>query len=132
MKHTLAMILSIASAVAIAGCGAQSQPGAQGSAQEAPAAAAGAVDPHNPLSQVKTGMTKKQVRDLVGQPSDENSYESGKRWIPWYYGNDVRRTSWYYKGQGQVVFADGNVFGAGSGGEVVDVIVDSNESGVAR
>lgn len=130
MKHSLAMILSIASTVAIVGCAAQSQPGAQGTAPAA--AAAGTVDPNNPLSQIKTGMTKKQVRDLVGQPSDENSYESGKRWIPWYYGNDARRTSWYYKGQGQVVFADGNVFGGGSGGEVVEVIADSNESGVAR
>jgi hypothetical protein len=59
------------------------------------------------LAKVQLGMSKKQVTDVLGQPTDENSYATGKMWIPFYFGNDVRRTSFYYKGMGRVVFADG-------------------------
>jgi len=69
--------------------------------------------------------------DILGSPTDETSYSSGKAWIPFYFGNDVRRTSYYYKGVGRVVFADGNAFGGGAS-EVVRVDYDPAESGVAR
>jgi hypothetical protein len=76
-------------------------------------------------------MNKKQVSDVAGHPTDENSYSTGKVWIPFYFGTDARRTSWYYKGEGVVVFADGNAFGGGTP-EVIRVDYDPNESGVAR
>lgn len=85
----------------------------------------------SPLSKVQLGMGKKQVKDLLGAADDENSYATGKAWIPFYFGNDARRSSWYYKGKGRVVFADGNVFGGGTP-EVVRVDYDPSESGVAR
>jgi hypothetical protein len=77
------------------------------------------------------GMNKKQVRDILGQPADENSYMTGKVFIPFYFGTDARRTSWYYKGIGRVVFADGNAFGGGTP-EVIRVDYDPTESGIAR
>jgi hypothetical protein len=83
------------------------------------------------LAEVKLGMTKKQVKEILGPPTDENSYSTGKVWIPFYFGNDARRTSYYYKGIGRVVFADGNAFGGG-GDEVVRVDYDPTESGTAR
>lgn len=132
MQRAIAMFLALGLMISVAGCAAQSQPGSASAPAEAAAAPAQPIDPNNPLSQVKTGMTKKQVRDLIGAPSDENSYATGKAFVPWYFGNDTRRTAWYYKGQGVVVFADGNVFGGGAGGEVVEVNGDSAESGVAR
>lgn len=89
-----------------------------------------AVPPGSPLVRVRPGMSKKEVRDLLGEASDENSYPTGKAFIPFYFGNDARRTSWYYKGVGRVVFADGNVFGGG-GSEVVRVDHDPGESGTA-
>ncbi len=99
---------------------------------EAPPVAIGVPAPRSsPLSKVQLGMGKKQVKDLLGAPTDENSYSTGKAWIPFYFGNDARRTSYYYKGMGRVVFADGNVFGGGSP-EVVRVDYDPSESGVAR
>jgi hypothetical protein len=76
-------------------------------------------------------MTKHQVKELIGSPTDENSYSTGKVFIPFYFGNDARRSSWFYKGMGRVVFADGNPFGGG-GSEVVRVDYDPSESGVAR
>ena len=71
------------------------------------------------------------MSDLIGHASDENSYSTGKVFIPFYFGNDARRTSWYYKGMGRVVFADGNAFGGGSS-EVVRIDYDPTESGTAR
>lgn len=106
------------------GCSSKSAP--------APAAATATAAPAgSKLSQVTIGMTKKEVKDILGPPTDENSYSTGKVWIPFYFGNDARRTSYYYKGVGRVVFADGNAFGGG-GSEVVRVDYDPSESGVAR
>jgi len=76
-------------------------------------------------------MGKKPVKELLGTPDDENSYSTGKVFIPFYFGNDARRTSWYYKAKGRVVFADGNAFGGGAP-EVIRVDYDPSESGVAR
>jgi outer membrane protein assembly factor BamE (lipoprotein component of BamABCDE complex) len=83
------------------------------------------------LAKVQLGMSKKQVTDVLGQPTDENSYATGKMWIPFYFGNDVRRTSFYYKGMNRMVFADGNAFGGGTP-EVIRVDYDPQETGVAR
>ena len=125
MQRWMRMAVAVAMLMGVAGCSSHS-------AQEpAPAAAAVPAPAGSKLAQVKVGMTKKQVTDILGSPTDENSYSSGKAWIPFYFGNDVRRTSYYYKGVGRVVFADGNAFGGG-GTEVVRVDYDPTESGVAR
>lgn len=126
-RLTLAVVIPLLS---VLGCAAQSEP-AKPAAASAPAATTRAAAEGNPLSQVEVGMTKGQVRQIAGPPSDENSYATGKVWIPFYFGNDARRTSWYYKGQGRVVFADGNVFGGGTA-SVMRVDIDPTESGVAR
>jgi hypothetical protein len=112
----------------LAGCAAQSGQ----TAAPAPAMAKGVPAPAgSKLAQVRLGMTKKQVKDILGPPTDENSYSTGKAWIPFYFGNDARRTSYFYQGVGRVVFADGNVFGGGQS-EVVRVDADPSEPGVAR
>jgi len=76
-------------------------------------------------------MRMKDVTNILGAPDDQNSYATGKAFIPWYFGDDARRTSWYYKGKGRVVFAGGNIFGGG-GGDVIRVDYDPTESGFAR
>ena len=101
-----------------------------GAAQQ-PARVVGVVPPSSsPLSKIAPGMTKQQVSDLMGHPTDKNSYTTGKVFIPFYFGNDARRTTWYYKGMGRVAFADGNPFGGGTS-EVIRVDYDPNETGVA-
>jgi outer membrane protein assembly factor BamE (lipoprotein component of BamABCDE complex) len=128
MQRSIRVGLAALVLAGAAGCSSRS------AEQPAPADAAVASVPppaDSKLAQVKVGMTKKQVTDILGPPTDETSYQSGKAWIPFYYGNDVRRTSYFYKGVGRVVFADGNAFGGGSP-EVVRVDYDPSESGVAR
>ena len=86
----------------------------------------------SPLAQVQLGMTFKGVRSLLGPPTDETSYPTGKAFIPFYFWDDARRTEWYYKGMGRITFAAGNVFGGRSDGDVIRVDYDPSETGVAR
>jgi len=128
MRTQIVFSLVVGAVLVLGGCASQSQP-SKPPAKAAPAAAqSAAAASGNPLAKVKLGMTKAQVRDAIGSPSGENSYASGKVWIPFYFGNDVRRTAWHYKGQGRVIFADGNQFGGG-GSEVINVEVDPSEPG---
>lgn len=118
-------------AVLLGACSTQTSSGAAKESASAATAEGVAPPAGSPLAKIQIGMHKTQVREILGSPSDENSYPTGKAWIPFYFGNDARRSSWYYKGIGRVVFADGNVFGGGTP-EVVRVDYDPTESGVAR
>lgn len=77
---------------------------------------------------LKIGMSLQQVKNAIGEPSDQNEYESGKRWIPFYYGDDVRRTELVYKGQGRLTFASGSAFGSHAGA-LIRITHNANEAG---
>jgi len=83
----------------------------------------------SPLAKIKIGMTAQEVSNILGMPTNQVSYASGKAWIPFYFGDDARRTEWSYKGIGRVVFSGGNVYGGG-GGHVERVDYDPNETGI--
>ena len=57
------------------------------------------------LSKVQEGMSDEQVQKLIGWPTNQNAYMTGKSWIPFYWGPDTTRTDWKYKGIGRVVFS---------------------------
>lgn len=80
------------------------------------------------FKELKIGMSIQQVKNAIGEPSDQDEYESGKRWIPFYYGDDVRRTELVYKGQGRLTFASGSAFGS-HGGALVRITHNANEAG---
>jgi hypothetical protein len=82
----------------------------------------------NKFSQLHLGMTIKQVNEVVGFPNDTDSHESGKRWIPFYFGNDARRLEALYQNEGCLVFASGNIFGANAEGELKEIKVDPTGS----
>jgi hypothetical protein len=109
-------------ALALAGCSSKSAP-------PPPPAAALPIPPDSPLAKIQIGMTAQDVSNILGMPTNQVSYSTGKAFIPWYFGDDVRRTEWSYKGLGRVVFNGGNVFGGG-GGHVERVDYDPNETGV--
>ena len=70
---------------------------------------------------LKIGMSTGEVQEVMdGVPDRQHSYESGKRWIPFYGGNDARRMQVLYKGEGCLVFTDGNVWG-GAGGDLLEI-----------
>ena len=128
----LSLLAGAIALAALAGCAAKQ------SSSEPPPAAAPAAPPAvpppagSPMAKIQTGMSMEQVTNILGAPTSQSNYASGKAWIPFYYGNDVMRTAYYYKGLGRIVFAAGNQFGAGRGGAVERVEYDPSESGFPR
>ncbi len=76
------------------------------------------------FAQLKIGMSMREVQDVMDRaPDRSHSYESGKRWIPFYFGNDARRMQALFRGEGCLIFTDGNVWG-GAGGDLIQIQVD--------
>lgn len=131
-------------AIACAGCSTAPQPNQSAGATPAPAA----QDPNTrvvksrdgsytgeivgkPLKNAKfarleIGMSMDQAQKVMGRAPDQwHTYESGKRWIPYYFGNDARRMQAYYKGEGCLIFTAGNVWG-GAGGDLMRIEHDAS------
>ena len=88
----------------------------------------GAPAPDSKFMKLEIGMGMKQVTDMVGQPTDQGSYATGKDWIPFYFGSDTYRTELVYKGQGRLIFASGSM-GNYSSGNLIWIIHNAQESG---
>jgi len=84
--------------------------------------------PGTKFTRLQIGMSLKQVTDLIGQPTDQGAYVTGKAWIPFYYGSDRYRHEMVYKGQGRLIFAGGSV-GDYSSGHLTSIIHNAQESG---
>ena len=80
------------------------------------------------FTKLQIGMPMKQVTDLIGQPTDQGAYITGKAFIPFYFGSDRNRFEMVYKGQGRLVFAGGSI-GDMSSGNLIWIIHNANESG---
>lgn len=59
---------------------------------------------------LKMGMTDWQVIGLVGAPTDQSSYPTGKAFIPFYYGSGQFETMFFYKGMGRLLFSHANQY----------------------
>lgn len=82
--------------------------------------------PNSKFTQLKIGMGMKQARDLVGEPTDEGAYVTGKAFIPFYFGGDKFRYELAYKGQGRLIFAGKE---GGTGGNLIWIIHNPTDSG---
>jgi hypothetical protein len=85
----------------------------------------------SPLAKVQVGMSAGEVEALLGPPTQENAYVTGKAFIPFYYGSDRTRRAYFYKGLGRVVFA-GSGGWVGANHKVTRVEYDPNETGRAK
>lgn len=79
------------------------------------------------FTRLKIGMAQKQVTDLIGEPTDQGAYVTGKAFIPFYFGSDKTRWEMVYKGQGRLIFS--NQSGFGTGYYLTWVIHNANEGG---
>jgi len=78
------------------------------------------------FAQLRIGMSMSEVQNILDRaPDRSHSYESGKRWIPFYFGNDARRMQALFRGEGCLIFTDGNVWGA-SGGDLIQIHADTS------
>jgi hypothetical protein len=154
MKHRLEVTAALMAACVLAACQ-TTQGGAATAPAPAPAAAApvpakpaegdtrrvkgindwegditGKPGPGSRFTQLQIGMPMKQVTDLVGAPTDQGAYVTGKAFIPFYYGGDRYRHELVYKGQGRLIFAGGNGWrGSYGSGNLIWIIHNPAESG---
>jgi hypothetical protein len=138
VRRTTSVVTAVVLALLVAGCAERaSRPATtEGTATArgaAPAANAGKPLPpaDSPLAKITTGMGMGDVASILGQPTDQHQYATGKAFIPYYYGDDVTRMQWHYKGVGRVIFTGGGAFGQG-GGKVEWVEYDPQETGYRR
>ena len=91
-----------------------SRPPPPESAKEVGEYVGGMPAPGSKFAKLKFGMSPEEVIALIGAPTDTTTHETGKRWIPFYYGADARRVEVLYRGNGCLTYTGGNRFGGGS------------------
>ncbi|HEX5127594.1 MAG TPA: hypothetical protein VFW00_12690, partial [Rhodocyclaceae bacterium] len=82
--------------------------------------------PNSKFNKLQIGMSMKQVTDLIGQPSDQGVYITGKAFIPFYFGGDKHRYELVYKNVGRLTFAGGGV-GDWNSGHLIWIIHNAHE-----
>ena len=80
------------------------------------------------FTKLQIGMPVRQVTDLIGPPTDQGAYMTGKAWIPFYFGGDRHRFEMTYKGQGRLIFAGGGM-GDFTSGYLIWIIHNAAEPG---
>lgn len=70
----------------------------------------GTPAPDSRFAKVKIGMELEQVYRLIGEPDQLSSHNTGKNWIPFYFGADGRRIVTHYRGEGCLTYSAGSVF----------------------
>ena len=129
-----AAALVLGSGAILGGCKSDdaSQPAAQpAKAEPAPAKAEAPKGVKPPaghrMAKLMLDMSAQQVQEIMGAPSAEARYPTGKSFAPFQYSNDSGwRTEYKYKGQGRIVFADPRW---GGSMKVVRIDYDPTEDG---
>ena len=95
----------------------------------APAAAAAHTSSKKvDFSLVKEGMSMQEVDDILGPPTNQTTYMTGKQFQPFNFGaKDVQRTKYLYKGVGHIVFSLKSAYNGVY--RVIEIVPDPNESG---
>jgi len=136
------LAMAVGSACLLWGC--QTAPRSESSTSDQPSATTGAPAAkggdakegeiigtpakNSKFTQLELGMGMRQVMDLIGPPTDQGAYITGKAFIPFYYGGDRYRHELAYKGQGRLVFAGGSRGNLGVG-RLIRITHNENESG---
>lgn len=103
---------------------ASGKPTAAPAAKAAPVASSKKVD----FSLIKEGMSSQEVDELIGQPTNQTTYMTGKQFQPFNFGaRDVQRTKYLYKGVGHIVFSLKSAYNGVY--RVIEIVPDPNESG---
>jgi len=83
--------------------------------------------PGSKFDKLQIGMSMGQVQSIVGPPTDQGAYITGKAWIPFYFGGDRHRYEFTYKGKGRLIFAGGGM--GDMSGHLIWIIHSANEPG---
>ncbi|NTV69153.1 MAG: hypothetical protein HGA71_03300 [Azonexaceae bacterium] len=72
--------------------------------EAAEAVIVGNPPPDSPFGKLKIGMKYEEVIAIVGKPTSESSWCTGKQNIPFYFGDDRGRAEAHFKGLGKLDF----------------------------
>jgi len=105
--------------------------------KEAPAAEQSIVGnppADHPFAKLKIGMSYEEVIAIVGKPTNQHDFCTGKHRIPFYFGDDRARTEAFFKGMGKLDFngADGGFWGKCNMQKIVGLVYveyDPNATG---
>ncbi|MDX1648298.1 MAG: hypothetical protein R3263_00455 [Myxococcota bacterium] len=120
----LLVILAALLAMGLSACASGGSSDAASSKDQAPRGVAPPAG--HAMARVDEGMTPSEVREILGAPTSEQTYQTGKAWIPFYYGSDTHRTDWKYAGQGRIVFGHNRWSGST---KVIRIDYDPSEDG---
>ena len=87
----------------------------------------GTPAPGSKFAQLQIGMTREQVENLIGRPSDTDSRITGKQYQPFYFGGDTQRTEAFYKGEGQLTFS--NIHPDSAADTLIRIMVNPDATG---
>jgi hypothetical protein len=125
------LLLPVALGIGCASSGSSSSSSSDSSsAPPATEPAKAPIPPDSIFAKVKQGMSYQEVVATIGQPTNVNSYITGKSFIPFHYGGDNARMAAHYKGVGIVTFSQNNAFS--SEYDVISVDYDPTEPGFDR
>ena len=79
------------------------------------------------FTKLKIGMSTREVKSILGDPTDWGQYSTGKMWIPFYLGSDRIRMEHVYKNEGRLIFAQESL--GATGAFLVWIIHNPNERG---
>jgi hypothetical protein len=130
MKTRIRYLAVLLPCIWLAACA--SNPGktsvSEATAEEAPEGEiVGKPAPGSKFSRLRLGLTHQEVEALIGKADDVDSHQTGKSWIPFYYGKDAFHIVTYYKGEGRLTFS-GSLFG-NIQGTLITITVDTAEDG---
>jgi hypothetical protein len=86
----------------------------------------GTPAPNSKFAKLRPGMTHAEVESLIGPPDKVASHQTGKAWIPFYYGKDAFRIETHYTGEGTLTFS-GSAYG-NMKGKLIGVTVNPAEN----
>jgi outer membrane protein assembly factor BamE (lipoprotein component of BamABCDE complex) len=137
MSRIAVVCAALAVLAATSGCRSSSgQPGKTRTESRAEAQSArqaemkASIPADSPLAKIDFGMTEGEVSAILGPPSSQDAFATGKAYNPFNVaGRDTVRTVHYYKGIGRVQFSHGS-WGQRNG--VVEILHDPSEPGYAR
>lgn len=82
------------------------------------------------FAKIRIGMGQREISDLIGQPNDSHTYQTGKAFIPFYFGKDMYRFEQFYKKEGSLTFEGGGI--TGTSGKLIRIQVDTSATGYAH
>lgn len=90
----------------------------------------GTPAPGSKFARISLGMSKTEVQDIIGAPTDQNAHATAKVMIPYYQGPGTTQINAHYKGEGVLTY-DSRAVGS-TAYQLTGIKVDAQERGYVQ